>query len=98
MCGIFGIFNRENRRPLDDRRFAAALALLDHRGPDARCVEAVGNQVLLGHTRLSIIDLDERSNQPMVLHDRYWLVYNGEIFNYVELRRELETLGRRFVT
>ena len=98
MCGIFGILRVEDRRPLDEGRFESALALLDHRGPDARCVKALGAELLLGHTRLSIIDLDERSNQPMVLHDRYWLIYNGEIFNYVELKQELSALGCRFVT
>ena len=98
MCGIFGVLKVEDRRPLDERRFASALALLDHRGPDARCVKAFGSDVLLGHTRLSIIDLDERSNQPMVLRDRYWLIYNGEIFNYIELKQELSALGCKFVT
>ncbi len=81
MCGIFGLINLGSSRPLDQLRFGAALALLDHRGPDSRDQKAFGHDALLGHTRLSIIDLDERSNQPMGLHDRYWLIYNGEIFN-----------------
>lgn len=98
MCGILGIFNIVRRQPLEENRFLAALSLLDHRGPDARRYIRSGDDALLGHTRLSIIDRGEQSNQPMALRGRYWLVYNGEIFNYLELRKELEALGATFVT
>src|SRR5688500_10232184 len=84
--------------PFDSGRFEAALASLAHRGPDARCVERVGDEALLGHTRLSIIDLSDSSNQPLSLLDRYWLIYNGEIFNYIELREGLAALGAHFRT
>jgi asparagine synthase (glutamine-hydrolysing) len=54
---------------------------------------------VLGHRRLSILDLSEAGHQPMASHDgRYWVVFNGEIYNYLELRRELESLGSRFRT
>src|SRR5262245_20395059 len=53
--------------------------------------------VAMGHRRLSIIDLSEAGHQPFVSRDqRYWMVYNGEIYNYVELRTELEHLGYQF--
>lgn len=98
MCGIFGIVNLGGAHALDEARFARALRTITHRGPDAQVWQRVGKEALLGHTRLSIIDLSDASNQPMVLRDRYWLVYNGEIFNYVELRAELEALGAVFHT
>jgi len=72
--------------------------LLRHRGPDALNVLELG-PVLLGHTRLSIIDLSVAAQQP--LYDstrRYVIIYNGEIYNFVELRAELERLGHTFVS
>ena len=98
MCGIFGILNLRPGRPLDEPKFATALRTLSHRGPDAQQYRRLGDDVLLGHTRLSIIDLSDCSNQPLVYGDRYWLIYNGEIFNYIELRDELEALGATFTT
>ena len=53
-------------------------------------------RVALGHRRLSIIDLSEAGRQPMVYRDRFWITYNGEVYNYLELRRELEQLGHAF--
>lgn len=67
-----------------------------HRGPDAQAVERVGS-VVLGHARLSIIDLDARSNQPMT-RGKITLAYNGELWNYRELRSELEGRGTVFST
>jgi asparagine synthase (glutamine-hydrolysing) len=98
MCGIFGIVNLDGARPFDEPRFERALHTINHRGPDAQVWKRVGDDALLGHTRLSIIDLSNASNQPMVAHDRYWLVYNGEIFNFLELRTKLEAAGATFRT
>jgi len=98
VCGIFGIVDLGSQVPIDEQRFTAGLATLDHRGPDGRRAVRVDAGVILGHTRLSIIDLSNDSNQPFVLDDRYWLTYNGEIFNYVELRTELQAMGVRFIT
>lgn len=96
MCGICGIFHLERDRPvrpLDLRRMADALR---HRGPDDRGEHVEGN-VGLGHLRLSIIDLSTAGHQPMTNEDgRYWIVFNGEIYNYLELRERLEASGHRF--
>lgn len=98
MCGIFGVIAHAGARALDERRFAAALQTLSHRGPNGQLWQRVDETTLLGHTRLSIIDLTAHSNQPMVADDRYWLVYNGEVFNYLELRQDLMSRGVRFDT
>lgn len=74
------------------------LAMLRHRGPDGEGVYLEG-PVGLGHRRLAIIDLSEGGHQPMVLDGgRLAVVFNGEIFNYVELREELRALGREFTS
>ena len=96
MCGILGILGHTPMCP--EQTFKAALSTLSHRGPDASCVWE-GKNALLGHTRLAIIDLSKSGNQPF--HDPesgLWIVFNGEIYNYVELRKELELLGHRFRT
>ncbi len=94
MCGILGWFGRHG---VDDvERFGAALDLLSHRGPDDRGV-FVTQGVLLGHRRLSILDLSPAGHQPMVEPESgAVIVFNGEIYNHVELRAELEGLGHRF--
>ena len=97
MCGIAGILNLDGRPcdPGDVRTFADALT---HRGPDGSGVHTDG-PIGLGHRRLAILDLSEHGRQPMRSVDgRYWITYNGEIFNFLELRRELESLGQRFAT
>lgn len=80
----------------------AHIDAVSHRGPDGRgwrVFESPVGPVALGHRRLAIIDLDDRSLQPMPSSDgRYWLTYNGEIYNYVELRDELRAAGSAFST
>ena len=97
MCGIAGIFHAEAPKPVDPRRVERMCDALAHRGPDGSGVWTdLG--VGLGHRRLSIIDL-EGSPQPMHSADeRAVIVFNGEIYNYRELRRELEKSGARFNT
>ena len=83
MCGIAGIIGKE-------QSLEPVLRVLQHRGPDASGIWKE-DAVQLGHTRLSIIDLSDDANQPFVSDDKkYILVYNGEIYNYKELRSELE--------
>lgn len=81
MCGILTAIGHHNKQS-----FEKALCTLSHRGPDAQGIWGE-KEVLMGHTRLSIIDLDKRSNQPMV-DERYALVFNGEIYNFEELKCE----------
>jgi asparagine synthase (glutamine-hydrolysing) len=98
MCGIAGYVGEA---PLDGARVQRALELMRHRGPDDATHRAFdtpdGRRVELLHTRLTIIDLDPRSNQPFRVGDR-WLAFNGELYNYVEVRRRLEAEGVGFRT
>ena len=97
MCGIAGIFHLSTPKPVDPARVERMCAAIAHRGPDGQGVwKAPG--VALGHVRLSIIDL-AGSPQPMVSSDgRAVLVFNGEIYNYRELRAELRATGATFRT
>jgi asparagine synthase (glutamine-hydrolysing) len=98
MCGIAG---HAGPHPLDPDRVARTLALMRHRGPDDQTHRGFqtpdGRHVDLLHARLSIIDLDPRSNQPFGL-DGAWMAFNGELYNYVEVRRRLEDAGHSFTT
>jgi asparagine synthase (glutamine-hydrolysing) len=92
MCGIFGVYNfsEESRsEPICRSRVENAVKTMEHRGPDAHGTQFFGSHAALGHRRLSIIDLREESNQPFTNDDRLWLTFNGEIYNYVEIREEL---------
>ena len=95
MCGIAGVALPPAH---EDWRYRVkrAVAALSHRGPDDQGMD-VSDEVILGHTRLSIIDLSEAGHQPMRF-GALRLVFNGEIYNYQELRAELEALGHWFVT
>jgi asparagine synthase (glutamine-hydrolysing) len=101
MCGILGAFRVSTENGFK-RRFEGAMQMLQRRGPDGRGVQTypqAGGEVVLGHARLSIIDLSEGGAQPMHGADgRHAIVFNGEIYNYRELRRELESLGRSFTS
>jgi len=99
MCGIVGILKIKDaidREELD--RFTDALA---HRGPDGRSTFFDGN-IGLGHRRLAILDLSDAGKCPMPYGGkdgkRYWITYNGEIYNFLELRNELKVLGYKFNT
>ena len=97
MCGIAGIFHYETVKPVDPKRVERMTDALAHRGPDGSGVWTAPG-IGLGHRRLSIIDL-EGSPQPMHSTDgRAVIVFNGEIYNYRELRRELERGGAHFRT
>ena len=95
MCGILGWCVRHDAG--DRERFGRALDLLSHRGPDDRGIHKAPG-LLLGHRRLSILDLSPAGHQPMVdpAGDAV-LVFNGEIYNHLELRSELEAKGHRFI-
>ena len=111
MCGIFGGYlntDLNNDNSLIMSRIKEAQDSLHHRGPDDEGLElfdfvndtkASKQQLFLGHTRLSIIDLSSGGHQPLNSADgRYTIIYNGEIYNYIELRQELKMLGHVFKT
>ncbi|MCK9240972.1 MAG: asparagine synthetase B, partial [Desulfocurvus sp.] len=100
MCGIAGIVHADGR-PVDREALEAMTDAMRHRGPDDRGVRVFpggpGPSAGLGHRRLSILDLSAQGRQPM--DDGaggVWVVFNGEIYNFRELRAELEDLGHRF--
>src|SRR5689334_20524473 len=97
MCGIVGALSST---PLDPCTIDRMRDVLAHRGPDhAASWLSSDRKVGLGHRRLAIIDLLPEANQPFASHDgRFLLVYNGELYNYQELRRELQAHGVGFRT
>lgn len=108
MCGIFGAIDLENRFNKNDfEKFCALTDLVSYRGPDAFDYKSFNTfdkahsddsfNLFLGHRRLSIIDLSSDGNQPL-FSDNCWIIFNGEIFNYIELREELKSYGFNFRT
>jgi asparagine synthase (glutamine-hydrolysing) len=96
MCGIAGKLNWNS--PVGTEVVARMCDMMVHRGPDDQGIVSLGN-ITLGHRRLSIIDLSENARQPMTSCDsRYFIVYNGEVYNFKELKKELEELGVSFRT
>ena len=94
MCGILGFINPEN---ITEINVASLLERLSHRGPDARG-SFRDQHALLGHLRLSIIDLSDEANQPMHSHcGRFVMVYNGEIYNYREIQQQIVQRNPAFV-
>ena len=97
MCGIVGIVNIQGDQPIQEETLRRMLAMIRHRGPDQFGIY-LDDQAGLGNARLSIIDL-HGGQQPIANEDEtLWIVFNGEIFNYVELRSDLEARGHRFTT
>ncbi len=97
MCGIAGYIGDQE---ISKRSIQETLKIMDHRGPDAQGFKQVRGphqNGLLLHTRLAIVDLDRRSSQPFVDQENI-LVFNGEIYNFIEIRRSLIALGHTFKT
>ena len=100
MCGIAGVVSLE-----PEKLIAPMLASVEHRGRDdsgtwvSEPIDASGRRACLGHRRLAIIDTSPAGHEPMLSHDgRYVLTFNGEIYNYRELREQLRSLGHEFRT
>ncbi|MFH0810074.1 MAG: asparagine synthase (glutamine-hydrolyzing) [Pseudomonadota bacterium] len=97
MCGICGRLNYDPAKGVDREPVVAMARRMRHRGPDGEGFY-FGQGVALGHRRLSIIDL-ESGQQPMSDEEgRVWVVFNGEIYNFLDLRKELRAKGHRFAT
>lgn len=93
MCGILG---KIANKAIDQDKFNKTLLLMNHRGPDDRGVYFDKN-LAFGHTRLSILDLSNHGHQPMIKeNDNYVLIYNGEVYNFEEIKSELENKGYVF--
>jgi len=88
MCGIAGIINRTNRK-VEEASMLKMLDCIRHRGPDGQGMFFYNN-LALGHRRLSIIDVSEAGSQPMHWNDMLTITFNGEIYNYIEIRDELK--------
>lgn len=97
MCGIIGVLNQTDQPPVEEAILRLMLETIRHRGPDGFGIYR-DTHIGLGNARLSIIDIDS-GDQPIGNEDgSMWIVFNGEIFNYVELRPLLETRGHVFST
>ena len=95
MCGIAGIVSAENS-DRSEQTLRTMISAIAHRGPDSEGIEKWPG-VLLGHRRLAILDLSEAGRQPMLSDDgRVGIVFNGCIYNFLDLRQELESLGHTF--
>lgn len=93
MCGYFGVISSEN---ISLEKAKKSLQILDHRGPDNTNF-SIDDNIFLGHKRLSIIDLSSSGNQPMMSNDcSIKIVFNGEIYNFEELKKELMLSGVNF--
>ena len=98
MCGLAGFIDFKRNSTLEQLK--ACTDMVSHRGPDGsgyEFMERENCQVALGHRRLSIIDLSTSANQPMWYKD-FCIIFNGEIYNYSEIKTELEAKGHLFVT
>jgi len=100
MCGFTGFISNHNSLGVQERRKigASMLKTIEHRGPDAGAIwQDPDVTCVLGHRRLSIIDLSAEGAQPMEsASGRYMMIYNGEVYNFMELRRDCESKGASF--
>lgn len=98
MCGIAGIIGK-NPHAVSKERLLSALKCLQHRGPGGEGVWMNDERsIILGHLRLRIIDVSDAAEQPMHYLNRYCIVHNGELYNYIEIKDALQKKGYRFVT
>ncbi len=95
MCGINGIIFKKNN--IDTSKILYMNQMIKHRGPD-QSGQLSFNNLLLGHTRLSILDLSTKGSQPMSVDGRYWIIYNGEVYNYKTIKEELIKKNYNFLS
>jgi asparagine synthase (glutamine-hydrolysing) len=96
MCGISGLINKNNDS-VDMLEIKTITDIISHRGPDGEGF-LLGSNFALGHRRLAIIDVSSEADQPMWHDSKYAIVFNGEIFNYLEIKSDLQKLGFIFKT
>lgn len=96
MCGIAAIIDFKNEN-IPEADIIRMNNLSSYRGPDGEAY-FFDKHIAFGHRRLAILDLNDRANQPMARQDRFTIIFNGEIYNYLELKSELRALGHNFTT
>ena len=94
MCGIVGIINLDDK-PIHLDELKKFRDSIKHRGPDDKGL-FVKNNIGFGHRRLSIIDLTNNGSQPMIYNERFVITYNGECYNFEEIKEELKNKGFKF--
>ena len=93
MCGIAGIISIDDNKKIEIKTL---LKFLENRGPDSKNLLKINTKLVLGHTRLSIIDVDNRSIQPMSTKSKKnIIVFNGEIYNYKDLKNNVFTAQKQ---
>ena len=98
MCGIAGSLIWERSQNNELKSLKKITSFLNHRGPNFTSVKKLDNLVF-GHTRLAIIDLNKKANQPMLDNsERFCIVYNGEVYNFIEIKKTLLLKGIKFRT
>ncbi len=96
MCGIAGVLTKSFQASTE-QYIQIMQTALEHRGPDDRGIYlSKDRHIALAHTRLSILDLSQNGHQPMSINSRYWITFNGEIYNFIELRDKLKSEGETF--
>ena len=96
MCGIFFCYSKNK---IDEDKFKSSLLLQKHRGPDYTGIKKISSNLIFGHVRLSILDTSAASNQPMISENgSHVMIFNGEIYNYIELRKQFENNNLNFKT
>lgn len=111
MCGIVGMISKESLKASSIKKMNSVIShrgpdgegfllcgnvAIDDDLNNVECITSKNINITFGHKRLSIVDLSSQGHQPMCFINRYWITYNGEIYNYIELREELEKLGYKF--
>ena len=96
MCGISVVINKENKE-VENSEIKTINNLISHRGPDDEGFY-FGSNFAFGHRRLSILDTSKDGHQPMYYKDKYVITYNGEVYNYIEIKEELTEYGYKFET
>lgn len=98
MCGFVGIISKKEK-PFSRNTLESMISMIAHRGPDDEGIFTQEPWLSMGFRRLSILDLSAKGHQPMLSHDgRYAIIYNGEVYNYREIREELKGRGVRFTS
>lgn len=98
MCGVAGLFNKTASLESSTAKLELMLAAIERRGPDAMGTWTDNTGLIFGHRRLSILDLSDAGKQPMSFEDRFHMTYNGEIYNFLELKKDLISKGFKFVS